>query len=135
MNPQLSLVANRQFWAGVAATVIAGILIATGVPNLLRTRISPYEAKRASYAMHTSLEPGGGGGGDRDELMSVLSFSGSEQDRKMIRTASMGLVVKNPRDTSEKIRLLAEQSAVSWLAPRLTEEKKHPAHLLRFAYL
>ena len=40
---------------------------------------------------------GGGGGGDRE-------------DRKMVRTAMMDLTVKSPRDTSEKIRELAEHS-------------------------
>ena len=72
--------------------------------------MSLYEAKRAGYAMHTSLEPGGGGGGDRDGFIGALSVSGSEQDRQMIRTASMDLLVKSPRETSEKIRLLAEQA-------------------------
>jgi hypothetical protein len=100
----------NQFWAGVAATILVAILVAMGVPNLMRTRMSLYEAKRAGYAMHTSLELGGGGGGDRDGFIGALSVSGSEQDRQMIRTASMDLLVKSPRETCEKIRLLAEQA-------------------------
>jgi len=68
-----------------------------------------FMAKRAS-PIHARLESEpADGNGDRDKFMTVLSIAG-EQDRKMIRTASMGLVVKSPRDTSEKIRLLAEQS-------------------------
>jgi hypothetical protein len=115
MNPQLSFVGNRQFWAGVAATIVVSILVATGVPKLMppklmRTRMSSYEAKRPGYAMHTSLESGGGGGGDRDEFMSVSSLSRSDQDRKMISTASLDMLVKNPKETSNRVRLLAQQA-------------------------
>ncbi|MCU1272005.1 MAG: hypothetical protein JWN74_3299 [Acidobacteriaceae bacterium] len=40
----------------------------------------------------------------------VAALSGAEPERKMIRTASMDLLVTNPRQTSEKIRVLAEQA-------------------------
>jgi hypothetical protein len=45
------------------------------------------------------MASGGGGGGDRLD----------ERERKMVRTAAMDLTVKSPRDTSEKVRQLAER--------------------------
>jgi Domain of unknown function (DUF4349) len=112
MNPHVGFVPNKQFWAGVAITIVVGILGVTGVPNFLRTRISPFDAKRATYAWRARLPAAGGGAGyeDRDGLTMVSSIAGSDEERKMIRTSSMDLIVKSPRETSEKIRILAEQS-------------------------
>ncbi len=112
MNPQLSFVANRQFWAGVAATIVVGILVAICLPNLMRTHMSLYEAKRPTYQFATRLQHAGGVAGyeDEDKFMAVRPISGRDEERKMIRTASMDMVVKSPKETSEMIRLLAEQA-------------------------
>jgi len=75
--------------------------------------ISPYEAKRANYGGQARLEQDAGlsaGYDDKDRFTTVRSISANEQERKMIRTASLDMLVKNPKDTSDKIRLLAEQA-------------------------
>jgi hypothetical protein len=110
MNPQLSLVTNRQFWTGVGTTIVVGVLVAMGLPNLLRTRMSFYEAKRVSDPARARMEGYVGGGGDQDRFAAVSLIAGNLDDRKMIRTAWMDLLVKNPKETSEKIRLFAEQA-------------------------
>jgi Domain of unknown function (DUF4349) len=110
MNPQLNFIANRQFWAGVAATIVVGILAALGVPNLMRTRMALYNTEGRDHQIGTRLEEARGGDGYTDNLMMVASLSGTKQERKMIRTASLDMLVKNPRQTSEKIRVLAEQA-------------------------
>ena len=111
MTTTINFVPTRQFWVGVTAGVIAILLVAGSIPNLMRRKISPYEARQMGY-LGLEVEPsrdkfqamelvarGGGGGGDRLE----------EQERKMVRTAAMNLTVKSPRDTSESIRQLAER--------------------------
>jgi hypothetical protein len=104
MNIQ-ALVPIRQFWAGVAATALAGLLVSMGIPNLLRTYSSPYEMN----ATRTSVA---GSAGERDKLTSDAHTSDAknDQDRKTIRNSSMDLIVKNPRDASEKIRQLADRT-------------------------
>lgn len=55
-----------------------------------------------------------GGGEARSQQAAMVSYLPASQsqapdsDRKMIRNSSMDLVAKNPADTAEKIRLLAE---------------------------
>jgi len=109
MNPQLNFVANRQFWAGVLATIVVGILVALGVPNLMRSRMALYNTEGGDYQIDTRLDPPGKRQ-IREQLTMVAKLSGTEQERKMIRTASLDIVVKNPRQISEKIRVLAEQA-------------------------
>ena len=100
MNARLSSVLTRQFWAGVGATVIAGMLVAIGVPNLLRTPSSAFEAQHVAYWEDISdLGP---------QTKAGLSPRGDEKDRKTVRTASMDLIVKRPTETSEKMRQIAE---------------------------
>ncbi len=109
MNPQFQVIANRQFWAGVAATIVVGILVVIGVPNLMRTRMTLYDNEGRGH-LGARLEETGRSAGYTDKLTMVAAVSGTEQERKMIRTASMDLLAKNPRQTSEKIRVLAEQA-------------------------
>src|SRR5437660_11953881 len=97
MNPQLSLIANRQFWAGAAATFVVGFLVAIGVPNLMRTRMSPSEDGR--HYMRAQVQG-----------LDMLAPANTDEDRKMVRTASMDLLVKSPKEASEKIRMLALQA-------------------------
>ena len=109
MNPQVNFIANRQFWAGVAATIVVGILAALGVPNLMRSRMAIYDSKSRDHRIGTRLEEAKGAG-YTDNLMTVARLPVTEQERLMIRTASMDLLANNPRQTSEKIRVLAEQA-------------------------
>lgn len=104
MNTQ-TVVPTRQFWAGVAATGLAGLLVSVGIPNFLRTNISTYElnARRLSVA---------GSAGERDKITSdghTLQTK-DEQDRKTIRNGVMDLIVQNPSDASDKIRQVAERT-------------------------
>lgn len=109
MNPQVNFIVNRQFWAGVAATIVVGIFVALGAPNLIRSRMSVYDAVSRDHQIGTRPEEAKGAG-YADNLMTVASLPGTEQERQMIRTASMDLLANNPRQTSEKIRVLAEQA-------------------------
>ncbi len=109
MNTQ-AWFSNRQFWTGVGATVMVGILVAAGVPNLLRTRSVPYKAKRAPFASRNRIEAalgGGGGGGDQVQAMGYVSGA-TLDDGKMTRNASIDLIVKSPRESADKIRQLAQ---------------------------
>jgi hypothetical protein len=100
-----TMVPTRQFWAGVVATALAGLLVSVGIPNFLRTNISSYElsSRRTSVARAE---------GERDKLTADrYAFEAKdESDRKTIRNEAIALIVKNPRETSEKIRQLAERS-------------------------
>lgn len=69
MNPQLTLATNRQFWAGVGATIVVGIFVAVVLPNLLRSRMSFYETKQVSSRLGTAIDGyAGSGGGDRERI-------------------------------------------------------------------
>ncbi|MCU1272006.1 MAG: hypothetical protein JWN74_3300 [Acidobacteriaceae bacterium] len=59
MNPQLNFIANRQFWAGVAATILVGILVAIGVPNLMRRRMALYDTERGDNRINAQFEEAG----------------------------------------------------------------------------
>jgi len=111
MKPQISYVANRQFWFGVLATIIVVILVATGVPNRLRARMPSKETKQEQL-MGVRLQPTGRVEGylGRDTLMRIASNAAADDERKMVRSASVDMIVKSPKETSDKIRLLAEQS-------------------------
>jgi hypothetical protein len=101
MNAQLRFASSREFWAGVGSMIIVGILIAVGVPNLMRSRLSLYVAIKATGLSEGYIA--------RDKLMGVSLISEGAEERKIIGTASMDMLVKSPKETSEKIRLLAEQ--------------------------
>lgn len=112
MNPQLCFAQSRQFWAGVGTTVVAGNLVWIGVPNLLRSRIYPYRLNQSFHTMRAEQTAaiGGGGGGDQDRYMGVLSSPGYDDEHKMIRNASIDLIVKRPKEASDTIRQLAEHA-------------------------
>jgi hypothetical protein len=74
-----------------------------------------------SYSMQSSTRPMmlqkgviGGVPGKRTGALSMAAYSdisgSTTEDRKTIRTGSMDIVSKNPRDSSEKIRQLAERA-------------------------
>ena len=98
MNARSRFASSREFWVGVGATITVAILVAVGVPNLLRSRMSLYEARKATGLSAGYMAP-----------MGASLMSEGAEERKMIRTASMDMLVKSPKETSEKIRLLAEQ--------------------------
>jgi hypothetical protein len=98
---------------GVAlALVLAGI----SIPNLLRARMSPEEARqytaqaRAHEDSRSAAQPeqrsaavAGGAMAGR------FSTSGAQPaDRKIVRTSCMELTVASPADAAEKIRIFAE---------------------------
>ncbi len=105
MNSQAWSIPNRQFWAGVAAAAMAGLLVATGVPDLLRVRRSSNTAQmitslqRGDGYASKQMIAGGGGGGQRE---------GDEDDRKTIRTVSMTVLVHNSQHVSEQLEALAK---------------------------
>jgi len=113
MNSQVGLlIRGRQFWAGVAASLIALLLVVEGVPNLLRSRIAA-QKMGSYYQMRTDRMSvgGGGGGGDRVQAISYLGIepsSGYDDERKTVRNASMDLIVKRPKEASDNIRQVAE---------------------------
>lgn len=101
MNAQLRFASSREFWTGVGATIIVAVLVSIGVPNLMRSRMSLYQFKKGTGLSEAYV--------GTDMLTPVSSIPQSAEERKMIRTASMDMLVKSPKETSEKIRLLAEQ--------------------------
>lgn len=115
MNSQLGLlIRGKQFWAGVAASVIAVLLIVEGVPNLLRSTIA-YKKAGSYYELRAERDAvaGGGGGGGRVQVMGYLGAVGSSgysEERKMVRNASIDLIVKRPKEASDSIRKLAEEA-------------------------
>jgi uncharacterized protein DUF4349 len=112
MNTSTEFFRRREFWAGVAATAVAWIIVAVSFPayrmSLHKAQWTSYHSQREGYVA-TALEQvaGGGAGGDQDRFR-TFSTPSNPPDRKMIRTASLELLVKNPKETSDKIRLLAE---------------------------
>jgi len=53
---------------------------------------------------------GGGGGGDRAQAMGYGESADSDEVRKMVRNASLRLIVNRPKEASDTIRQLAEQA-------------------------
>ena len=108
MNPQFAFLTNRQFWFGVAATISVGIILSVGVPNLMRERLSTYDFNDERIAAGVGRE---GGGVTKMAVTAVAPIgSENEQDRKVVRTGSMDMLVSDPKQISEKIRGLAEQA-------------------------
>ena len=106
MNQQLDFVPNRQFWAGVAATVAVTFIFTIAVPNLMHTRMGLYDHEFADQRMDEAQQAG-----YTDKLMTAsLSVGKGEEERTTVRTGSMDMVVKSPKESSEKIRDLAEQA-------------------------
>jgi hypothetical protein len=51
MSAQHRFASNKEFWAGVAATVSVGILLAIAAPNLMRSRMSKQERYQTMTAL------------------------------------------------------------------------------------
>ncbi|HKW16381.1 MAG TPA: DUF4349 domain-containing protein [Terriglobales bacterium] len=105
MNPQLTFVTNKQFWFGVVATVTIGVLVSTGVPNLIRTRLSPYE-----FDDYRSANPAAADSRSSPKTVAMSAALRDDEDRKVVRTGSMDMLVKDPKSVSERIRTLTEQA-------------------------
>ena len=101
MNAQLRSVLTRQFWAGAGATVVACVLVAFGIPNLMRISSSRYTLMTDQNPVAVGLI------GEYKNTSLSETVAGAE--RRTIRTGAMDLIVKNPRDSSEAIRQLAER--------------------------
>ena len=114
METLITLLRGKQFWAGVAASVIAVLLVVEGVPNLLRSRVASKKTG-SYYGLRTDRDSvaGGGGGGEGVQLMGYLGTAGSsgyDDERKMVRNASIDLIVKRPKEASDSICKLAEDA-------------------------
>ena len=70
-----------------------------GVPGTVAEEETPLQASVT----------GGSAGGPPQNMRMVAKVAATDDDRKTIRTGAVDLVVKNPRETSEKIRQLTEQ--------------------------
>jgi hypothetical protein len=108
MSAQHRFTSNKEFWAGVAATIAVGILLAIAAPYLMRSRMSKQERYQTMTGLAAVTDDAAYE--SHDKLTTVSLISSSEQDRKMIRTGSLDMLVKNPKEASEKIRLVAEQA-------------------------
>lgn len=114
MNPQLAFVLNRQFWSGVAATIVVVFLLAMSLPNyfLRRGGMALYdtqdEAREVGY--QSGMEEAQQAGYTGKLTAASLSVVKRAEDRKTVRTGSMDMVVKSPKESSGKIRDLAEQA-------------------------
>lgn len=108
MNPQLRFIVNRQFWSGVAATVAVVVIFMMAVPNLMHTRIALYDTRESDY--HEGTEQAYRFGYAGKLMRATISVANTDQDRKTVRTGSMDLVVRSPKESSEKIRSLTEQA-------------------------
>jgi len=95
MHLQVRSVLTPQFWAGAAATIFACMLVAFGVPNLMRVSSSHFDLLTDQHSVAAGL--------------GTVAEQAADADRKTVRTASMDLTVRSPRDTSEKIRQFAEK--------------------------
>lgn len=113
MDIPITLLRGKQFWAGVAASVIAVLLIVEGVPILFRPRVASKKAG-SYYELRTDKDfVAGGGGGESVQLMGYLgtaASSGYDAEPKMVRNASIDLIVKRPKEAADSIRKLAEDS-------------------------
>jgi hypothetical protein len=115
MDRPLNFVRNRQFWAGVGAAGAAAILVAITVPKFYRSRMVSDDFQ--TFSLDTdklTASVGGGGGRERQRLSLVAGFAeapgGFDDTRKMVRNASIQLIVKHPKEASDTIRQLAEQA-------------------------
>jgi cell division protein FtsL len=115
--------------AGLVSIYIGAIQPMDGARGIATERASGLAATAgwdptamwSSYSMQSRTRPmmlqkgviGGVPGKHAVAALSMATYSdisgGTTEDRKTIRTGSMDMVAKNPRDTSEKIRQLAER--------------------------
>ena len=113
MNPQFRFVSSREFWAGVGLTLAAILLVGIGVPNLLRSGMPALKARKAVYpavARFDRLTALSAGYTDTDTSPAASFMSDSDNQRKMIRTSSLDMLVKSPKDEADKIRAIAQQA-------------------------
>jgi hypothetical protein len=114
MNSPLSLARDRQFWTGVGTMLVVTIAIMAGVPRYLAG--SKGVPGRLSASLDSQAVSMGvasaGGNGVRETLgfLGPVDSSGYAEERKMIRNASMDLVVQRPKEASDSIRQLAEKA-------------------------
>jgi hypothetical protein len=66
---------------------------------------------------------------NHDKLTTVGLISSSEQDRKMVRMGSLDILVNNPKQASEKIRLVAEQAGGFLVASETSGQEPSNASL------
>lgn len=94
MDAQFKFASKRDFWLGVGATLIVGLLVTIGVPNLLRPRLEQFDS--SGFFSTTSF-------GKAQSVSLISSASNQDNEQRVIRTASMDMLVTNPKQTSEQI--------------------------------
>jgi len=113
MNSPLSLARDRQFWTGVGAMLVVTIAVMAGMPRYLagsKSASARLGASLESQALSIGHASGGGYGARKTmEFLSPVESPGYDE-RKMIRNASMDVVVKRPKEASDNIRQLAEKA-------------------------
>jgi hypothetical protein len=114
MNAQIQFFRRKEFW-GVAAMLVAWIVVTANTPiyrmSFHKAQWAAYSSKHAGYVTSGLDEVGGGGaGGDPDQFMAFSLAPSSPSARNMIRKGSIALVVRNPRESAERIRSFAEQA-------------------------
>lgn len=113
---------RRLLWVG-GAFVVALMLVAGAMPNLMRSRMAANDSSRLArqhvleaelasnryYGPATKARPATLFASDATNPATAGALAQeAADDRKMIRTGTVDLVVRNPAEVAEKIRLLAE---------------------------
>ena len=101
MNPKMTLTLDRRTLMTVAAGLLLTAMVYITVPHLHRGGFGMRQY--ASVASSTSLS-------DYSGMMTEAGLAGSIDlpDRKLTRTSSIDLLVKNPAEAVEKVRTIAE---------------------------
>jgi hypothetical protein len=101
----VSFAKDRHFWSGPGVVLLAAISLFAALPNVLRTRLSAYELEDSISEYSTAPAR------SADKVAAApVAPPRTDAIRQVIRTGSLDLLVKDPREISEKIRGLAEES-------------------------
>lgn len=103
MNSTMTLTLDRRTVAAAGAALLLLSMAIVSIPNLLRLRSGSQHY--ASVASSISLD-----GYPRPMMQAGVSGGAEVPDRKLVRTASIELLVKNPQETLEKLRALSERT-------------------------
>jgi len=122
MNPNMTLTLDRRAAVTVGAALFLMAMASISIPNLHRAHLA--SMREAPVASSTSLGAyplamkqegviGGAPGGVAPRSASMMTYLPTSDlpfDRKLVRTASFELLVKNPGDAVDKIRAITEQA-------------------------
>jgi hypothetical protein len=103
MNPKMTLTLDRRAAVTAGTALLLTAMAYFSIPNFLRARFA--RPQYASIASSTSL-----GGYAMEMKDAELAGSMDLPDRKLTRTSSIDLVVKNPAEAVEKVRTITERA-------------------------